>query len=450
MDRERKLELQQAVRYFSTAGFARLFAGMSERYRRLGRIGGSVRLEGLSGVERDALSGVLGRDLRKNNEITVGLAEFQAALDKTRFAGIDLLELLQGVTGQALLPIAAERQAFQEGKAGFFAGLREEHPHHRCCDWLGYVEANATASRSIHRAYSEDRERLREELGDVLLALSQLPADARQVKRLPVWATEITGKPHAFDLSTTRGGYLLHALGFLFALVNGEASPLVGAENQTALLESFGIVRDDLLNFVICGGLLASGSDDGLLQSWQAALAERSVMNLPVRELAKLRRVFPAVGKQVFVVENPGVFSDLLDNLSGQLPPLVCTFGQFNLACYLLLDKLAADGATINYSGDHDPEGLLMAERLRTRYGSQLRTWRFGRGDYLAAVSDEVISEPRLKQLDRVMTPELVEVAVELRRTGLAGYQERLLPLLLQDLLAWEKTLHKTENTDSN
>lgn len=440
MDRERKQVLQQAVRYFSISGFARLFAGMSERYRRLGRIGGSVRLEGLSGAERDALAGVMGRDLRRNNEITVGLAEFQAALDKTRFAGVDLLELLQGVTGQELLPIAAERQAFREGKAGFFAGLKEEHQHQRSADWLCNVEASQTGARRIHRAYGKDSEQLRAELGDVLRALAQLPIDTGLVKRLPVWAAEVTGNPHAFDLGTSRGAYLLHALSFLSAPGSEGADTAAAAENPTALLERFGIVRDDLLNFVICCGLLAEGAN-GLLQSWQAALAEGCVLNLPVRELIKLRRVFPAVGKQVFVVENPGVFSDLLDNLSGELPPLVCTYGQFNLACYLLLDKLAADGVTMNYSGDHDPEGVLMAERLRTCYGRQMTPWRFGRDDYLAAMSEEVISEPRLKQLARVTTPELVEVAVELRRTGLAGYQERLLPLLLQDLLTWERTL---------
>lgn len=115
---------------------------------------------------------------------------------------------------------------------------------------------------------------------------------------------------------------------------------------------------------------------------------------------------------------------------------VVCTHGQFKLASYLLLDKLEAAGATIWYSGDHDPEGILMAQRLLHRYPLQLRPWRFGPEDYATTVSGANLSERRLKQLNNVMASELQDIAAVVRREGKAGYQEKLLPDLLQDIIA--------------
>ncbi len=409
---------------------------MAERYRRLGRVGGSIRLQDLNESERAALSGVLGRDFSGRSEAIIGLAEFQQAVARTRFGGLDLVELFGAVTGESMQSRAAAGESFAAAKAHFFTELKERFPHPRCRDWLQQVEDNPAAVRSIHAAYKDDPHQLQADLQAVLLALSQLPSDAGTVKRLPVWAAELTGDPHAFDQGLARGRYLQQALSFL--LMQSEQRQ-VGSAVDTAernlVLDAFGIVRDDVMNFVICCGLVAENAV-GPLGSWQAALTEGAVLNVPVRELAKLTRVVAAPGwsDRVFVVENPGVFSDLLDGLPGTVPPLVCTHGQFQLASYLLLDKLAAAGMTIHYSGDHDPEGLLMAERLRHRYDQQFLPWRFGVDDYTASLSDVIISAQRLKQLERVTSPDLLPLCERMQTERRAGYQERLLPLLLQDL----------------
>ena len=61
----------------------------------------------------------------------------------------------------------------------------------------------------------------------------------------------------------------------------------------------------------------------------------------------------------VYVMENPAVFSAILDaNDNSRLPPLVCTSGPLSVAALLLLDELVAAGGILYYSGDFDPEGL--------------------------------------------------------------------------------------------
>ncbi len=429
--------LQHAIEYFSAPAFARLVKAMSQRYRNLGRIGGSVRLEKLTNAEREALAGVLGSDLSGKDQITIRLADFQAALEKTRFAGADLVEILQGVTGHRLITRADEQQELAKRRDACFARLSERHSDPLCQSWLEQVWEKAPAARSIHRAFLDDPQGLEAELDDVLRALAHLPARAGVVKRLPVWAAEITGDPHAFDARTNRGKYLLQALQFHGTSPSTSAS---STEAQTELLESFGLVRDDILNFVTCTGLLATDDKGRQPKFWQAAARDSAVLNLPVRELSKVQRIYPAWGaKHVFVVENSGVFSDLLDNLPVQSPPLICTHGQFKLASYLLLDKLMAEGLTIWYSGDHDPEGILMAQSLHDRYPKHLKPWRFCQDDYALTISDTDLSERRLKQLDNVTASELQDIVAAVRLNGKAGYQEKLLPSLLQDILQPQK-----------
>lgn len=434
--------IEQAVEYFSAPGLRRLITAMAERYRSLGRIGGSIRLEQLEAAEQNALSGVLGKDLRNKSEVTVKLIEFQEALSRTRFAGLDILDVLQGATGERLRPAEDERREFAKEKHMFFAALIEQFPHQRSKEWLSEVLQKAANARGIHTAYTEDRIKLRENLIDVLTALSNLPVDAGVVKRLPVWATEMTGDPHAFDLETPKGRYLLHALRFFREQLGQDMEVREATDSSAYLLETAGIVRDDILNFVTCIGLLAE-DQSGPLQSWKAALSEGAVMNVPVREASKIRTVTP-LGEHnlVFVVENSGVFSDLLDKLSHLAPPLICTHGQPKLASYLLLDKLVQSGVTIYYSGDHDPEGLLIAQRLYNRYPGSVRLWRFSSDDYRAAVSQVTISKRRLGQLARVTLPELRDITEQLAREGRAGYQERLLTRLLDDMHKFLPTAH--------
>jgi uncharacterized protein (TIGR02679 family) len=117
------------------------------------------------------------------------------------------------------------------------------------------------------------------------------------------------------------------------------------------------------------------------------AYRQQVTLNLPLREVVRIDKAYTN-GKVVYVVENSGVYSALLDlcrdfceeqGLKDIIPnpPLVCTHGQFKLASLLLLDKLAASGTQIYYSGHFDPEGLSMAERLLLRYPGQAKAWHY-------------------------------------------------------------------------
>lgn len=169
------------------------------------------------------------------------------------------------------------------------------------------------------------------------------------------------------------------------------------------------------------------------LKQWYWANIEKSVQNISLRSLQYIDQVKPVKGNKVFVLENSGVYSSVLDELK-EVYPVVCTHGNFKLSGILLLDKLVQDGAELYYSGDLDVNGVMMANSLKTRYGSKVHFWRMGREEYLRCVSQVYITSTSLERLNSVIESELKEVIEEIHKIKKAGYQEPLLELYLSDI----------------
>ncbi|WKB35371.1 DUF2399 domain-containing protein [Terrilactibacillus sp. S3-3] len=82
---------------------------------------------------------------------------------------------------------------------------------------------------------------------------------------------------------------------------------------------------------------------------WRAAADFGVSWNVPVRHLLEVDTVRPANGKDVYLLENSGVFSTFLDARPDMA--LVCTNGQFRLAIWLLLEKMAKAGCRLLTQG---------------------------------------------------------------------------------------------------
>ena len=281
-------------------------------------------------------------------------------------------------------------------------------------------------------------------LQERLLSPCRYPAQRKTsagFQRLPVFAHEVTGDPHGFDPDRAQGRFLINALQFIRRLQDEgyPVHPSPPAEEINELLGYFGIIRDDLLNFITCAGILAFDETGSPFGVWQSAWREGAVLNVPLRELIKTDTLAPATcsgeEKAIFLVENSGVFSEIVDRFAGRpLPPVVCTHGQAKLAALLLLDRLVAGGSTLYYSGDFDPEGLQMAQRMARRYGEALKLWRYDAGDYKSSISEVTIPPERLKKLQSIDPPGLKPVEEMLVSTGQAGYQEHLVHKLVADI----------------
>lgn len=285
----------------------------------------------------------------------------------------------------------------------------------------------------MHQAYDRDREGLRRQLDLVLRALESLPMDP--VGEVRVLVGEDSGcadDPWQSVEGGCPGGF--------------------GRAGRAAFARRGAIRTPARACAPRCGGPSCV---------WAVAAREGAVLSVLLREIVKASVCVPAAvggepcrrefhwhgglslgngaGLAVYVVENSGVFSAILDQLK-IVPTMVCTHGQLRLACLMLLDGLVKGGAVIYYSGDFDPEGLQMAQKLIQRYPGRVRQWRYSLDDCQTCMSgtmlpeSPVLPESWLAKLAGVAARELESVGDEMLARRRAGYQEGLIEQLAEDV----------------
>ena len=181
---------------------------------------------------------------------------------------------------------------------------------------------------------------------------------------------------------------------------------MTGAEEKNRLFYQCGLLRDDLSNEVLAYGIRGWKRDGSLHRGIEGFFLEKEPMRLTLHTMGSIE-VIRAQRKQVYVVENPAVFSVL----TARYPECaaVCINGQPRLAALLLLDSLKGSHRFF-YAGDFDPEGILIAQRLKERYGESLHLWKYDKKWYLQFLSEVELNPRRLKKLEQVYIDELLEI----------------------------------------
>lgn len=433
--------LQECIQYFKEEpGLSRLLQKLIERYRSLGRIGGSVRLHELKAHEKEALSAFFRKDYMRQASATISFAAFEHSFTKTKYAELAIIDIFEAYEGKKIKTNSEQQLQNEWDKQAFFQLLKQEAPI--LATWLSFIERKGRGTRPFHSLYEKDRSELKKIIHLVEQAIKGLPRNGR-FERLPIFSQRIAKDPHAFDLDTELGRAFLHVLQFTLHQKNEWRiiKNQLNTEEVNEILQVFHIFRDDLLNFVTVIGV-QGWSNLVINPTMEAAVDTKTVLNLPLREIVRLTSARPHIGKRIFIVENSGVCSAILDRWQLPFcPPLICTHGQFKLAALMLLDLCAKEGIEMCYSGDFDPEGLLMAQRLSIRHPKNVQLWRYLRHDYDKALSTKEVQLDKLAQLNRIHLPELESVKLALLKTNYAGYQEELIDDLMSDMEKYYLTL---------
>ncbi|ALS74963.1 hypothetical protein AUC31_06860 [Planococcus rifietoensis] len=408
----------QAVTYFqSTPVYHKLFSEFRAKIESLGRIGGTVNIEDYSAEELESLTLFFGE---MGNKKAIPLIAFDERLQETKFVDIHLPELLEVFFGEPIRFNKDVRKEKRDKEEEMLKKLGVTYPVLN--GYFNYLSKRTADSHWIIRLLLTDSFTLSAQF--LAKAANALP---QKFERLPFFSQRVSGNPHTFDLSGMNGKLLIHFLHF--RLYDGGAPPS-GTEEVNELLLQFLILRDDISNFVSFANLL--GTQDGTVHPvWYAAVKTESAVNMPLRELLLIDLVKPAVGTDVYVVENSGIFSSLLDAVPSA--PLVCTHGQFKLAGLRLLDFLVESGSYVHYAGDFDPEGVAMAARLLERYPERVRLWKMDSESYATALSSFELGD-RVKKIGSIKHPDVQEILAMMRETKKAGYQEALLEEMVNEL----------------
>ncbi|SHE92950.1 TIGR02679 family protein [Atopostipes suicloacalis DSM 15692] len=426
-----KQMIKEAVTFFkSESVYDILFFEFKKKYESLGRIGGNVSLSEYSMEDINELSRFLG--VRRDQLLDKGsitLRQFENQLNRYKFDGLSLKQLLEAYFETPLISKKEQAASNLQRNQAFFEELKSNYPYVN--DWLSYIEQKPADSHWIYRFLEKSFKNFEQSVA----ILNQVVKYAPSVPiRLPVFAQQMTKNPHGFDRNQKLGKLLVHLLAVEKAQSFNEPVKVPTTnEGITELLFEYNVLRDDITNYVSVANILAY-TEGHKKKVWEAAYQSHSVLNVPIRELVDVQKLYPASSmNEVWIVENSGVFSSLLDKIADV--PLICTHGQFTLAVWRCLDLLVKQDCTLYYSGDFDPEGIGMANRLLRRYPHHVQLWKMDVRSYEKSLSkEEKISSQRLSQFSNINHSELKEIKNQVLKLQVPGYQEALLDEMIEEL----------------
>ncbi|KRQ87416.1 hypothetical protein ABG79_00754 [Caloramator mitchellensis] len=423
---------KECVNYFkSTKAYKRMFEAIREKYRSLGNLGGTIELKNLSPDEQEALSGLLKRDYYSKKSASVKIEKIINALENTKFAGIDFEKVLMGYFGEDLISKKEEKRISDEMREKFFGEILKKYEASKAYNWLESSLKNKDNSyKFIIQKYEKNKAELESMLQLTMNAINSLSFDVNNIERLAIFSSRISKNPHTFDTDSECGKLLLYAISFLLGIDFPK-----NAEERAEALYRAGIIDDEVSNFTMISGLL--GYKNGQVHpGWEGFSKLKEPVQISLWNLSRVDSV-SANNNIVYVFENPTVFSEVLYKTSEYNPSLICTYGQIRLASFVLLDKLCDSVEVIYYSGDFDPEGLLIADKLIERYGEKIKLWHFESSDYLKIISNKKIDDTRLKKLEKIKNPKLKQLGDLLKQNAFAAYQELLIDEYVADIIKY-------------
>lgn len=419
----------QAKQYFSQTGFKRVFQGFAKQYISFEKIGGKITISNLSEDEKETLEGFFQKDFHHQKTLQITAEGFRKALRKTKFSEISLEEIFDLVYTDNLLSKKQQIRLAKEKWEESFKQIMAEIPEGKASNWFLWEQLEETnVFRKMRQDEKENAPKFISDMILVLRALEHLPVWNHDFMSLPVFSARVTGNPHTFDDKNSITYYLLHGIRSLRAL---DISPDT-SENRKEILRSAGILTDGISNFVTCCGITGY-LDDGTEHPGMKGFVERGEeIQININLICKFKKV-SAISNFILIVENPAVFDALHATSVGKLA-MICGNGQIRAATLWLLDLLKENGHEFAYCGDFDPEGLLIAQRLKNRLGDSLFFWHYHNSDYEMAKSMQPIANHRLKQLEQITDPSLLTIADILKKEKTAGYQENLIDIYIDSL----------------
>lgn len=428
--------LEECASYFrKNKAYSRMFMELKKKYIKYGKLSGKIFLENLSEAECSALGAVFGRSLLPG-DFSFSVSQLQAALDETKYHDVEVGMLVEKYFHEKIQSDSQKREEKTELNKRFWEALLCEAENRFGEDARGTLWLNAVWEQRKYGYHLIIREReksgddIKEALMEVCGALSYLSrgdGNGKKNVRLAVLGAEITKNPHCFDRQNAAGRLLISALSFTYKTEEPKAQ-----EDILALYYMAGIHPDDISSYTTCYGIrFYEGDREHEAYRYFIERGEKYVLTLS--NLSRLTRA-DSIRKTVFMIENQMVFSQVCEEMRGEEYSVVCTSGQLRTASLFLIDLLLKSGCRLYYCGDIDPEGIEIADRVIARGSGQVFPWRMTAKDYYRSISDERLTENRLKRLYKIADARLRELADLLKEEKRAGYQERLIDLMVEDI----------------
>lgn len=385
-------------------GLTRLMNKLKEKYVLLSRSSGTIRIDNINELESIDISNLLGRKITKNDTLRTSFKEITKKINEGKYNGFDWLELFCAYFEEKIMTKEEQTLNKKQEENAFYQELYKKNKDKKYIKVLEeIIEHDEMINKIVKQKYNKNKNNLQDEINNILLLLNNIPPVPTP---LAVYSS-IVGNPHYLDFNKSTSTLFLKILA---KIKNIQYEDKI--EIKISLLSEINVYTDPISNYVITYKLIGNRILNKLNKNNEA-------VNLNLLNINKMERV-RTDNKKVYVFENPSMLMSLMDlNVS-----IIITSGMPNISLYTLLQKLDESNIKIYYNGDFDPEGLLIAEKLKIKFPS-IELFCYDVIDYDKAKSKEKISASRLKKLDNIKSIELYKIKKELLENKVSAYQEQ-------------------------
>lgn len=403
--------------------YKKIFLEVYSKYKKYGKITGSFTLKAATTEERRILSNF------DSKALIEGKAKIKSATVRELFdrklKDYSFEELLVKIVGKELKTNKEIKDEEKEQEEKFYEDILKSCDNGIGRQWfIEILDKKKYGYNIIARKYKSEKEinKLEELKRKIILtinSLNKLPYLNDEYENIAVFSAVNTRDSHFFDIDKFTGRLFIRAISFI---IDKDEPKDINEINE--VYYEVGILKDEISNHTTIYGLNAFEKDNSEVTAINSFNLWREPLQISISNLLKVDYL-KAVNNTVFIFENPAVFHKVLKETGNNIS-LICTSGQLNLSSYILLNKIR-DLKNIYYAGDFDPEGLMIAYKLKERYKGKVRFLNYTRESYINTMSNNLIEEKSMSQLNKINCSELDEVIRELRINKRSAYQELLI-----------------------
>ena len=244
----------------------------------------------------------------------------------------------------------------------------------------------------IKKQYNKEKETIRKSIIDACLCINNLP---KKTIRIPVFASQMLSNPHGLDKKCSCGKIFI----ILLCYTENISYPK-DSEELSELYYRHNLLIDDISSIVLCKNINAFSEEklterEKILygkettirkyvqhEGWKGFNSKNEPIFVTLYNLEKVAYINKSENMSVMIVENPAVFMGITEKCKIKNFPLICTYGQVKIAGLVLLNLLVQAGYKLYYSGDLDPEGIQIADKLKRRYKDNMTLVGFDKETY--------------------------------------------------------------------
>lgn len=412
---------EEFCQYLYDNEFSEFMQLWKKQYEKYGTCKGSIDLI-LNDSNRECMSGLMGKDYYGVDCAHITFQQLQKAISNTKYENCDFNEVLKMYFNHDILTNKNRQEQEQMRIQNIFKHLLEQEGKSQ--QWIHhiYTDRDSVYVRIV-QASKENEQKCINTVDVVMKALNQLPMWQDKKENISIFASLHTKNPHAFDKNTFPYYLLMHGIVY-FLKVDFPKTNL----EQNEILYRAGLYQDGISNYCSIARLQALNENYQPHLGWTGFYDSYEALNVNMDNLLHIRSIVYC--DRVYVVENPAVFQALLKMIKKEKIEkigLVCTNGQLNYSAYLLLDILVSSNVETYYSGDMDPEGLLIADKIKQRYPS-IKLWCYDVRHYEISKSKEQAADQRMHMLDALKDETLIRIGKCINENkNRVGYQENMI-----------------------